>query len=168
MPFDEDEKDSDNPLNKKGLKKVSSQLSIFDAMPKKPSQEEFEKRVQNMQERNSGYKAKVADLTAKYKKILFDKTLKQNKNVFAVELERDILAQMVNLAIDINHDPDEGEGMGSMAWTTVLLAVCLSQRDRINQLEHHASLLEKKCDPYAISVLISKELQALDKKKSSE
>ena len=51
---------------------------------------------------------------------------------------------MVQLGIDINNDPNEQEGMGSMTWITLLLKICLSQKDRINQLEYSVSQMEKK------------------------
>lgn len=167
MPFDEEE-DEVLPSNKKGLKKVSTQKSIFESMPQKPTQEEFEKRVKNIQEQSTGYKAKAADLSGKFIKIISDRTLKQNKSIFAIELEKEVLAQMIGLAVEINNDPHEQEGMGSMGWITLLFKICLSQRDRLNQLEYAVSVLEKKCDPAVISVLIGKELQGLDKKKSGE
>lgn len=165
MPFDEEENNDISPSNKKGLKKVSTQKSIFESMPHKPSSEEFEKRVQNIQEQSVSYKAKAADLSSKFVKLLSDKTLKQNKSIFLIEMERDILSQMISLAVEINNDPHEQEGMGSMGWITLLLKICLAQRDRLNQLEYNVSILEKKCDPAAISVLIGKELKELDKTK---
>lgn len=168
MPFDEEEDDSNLPVNKKGLKKVSSQKSIFDSMPKKPSPSDFEGQVKNIQEREASYKARASDLSSKFVRVLSDKTLKQNKNIFAVEMERELLSQMINLGIEINNDPHEQEGMGSMGWITLLLKISLAQRDKLNQLEYHISVLEKKCDPLTISVLIAKELQGLDKKKNSE
>jgi hypothetical protein len=168
MPFDEDENSDALPNNKKGLKKVSTQKSMFEEMPKKPSQEDFEHRVKNIQEKESNYKAKASDLSSKFVKMLSDRTLKQNKNIFSVEMEREVLSQMVNLAIDINSDIHENEGMGSMGWITLLLKICLYQRDRMNQLEYEISVLNKKCDPATITTLMSKELQALDKKKNSE
>lgn len=166
MPFDEE--NNENLSNKKKeLKKVSTQKSIFESLPHKTTPEEFEKKVKEIQEQSTGYKAKAADLSSKFIKVLGDKTLKENKNIFAVELEKEILSQMVNLAVEINNDPYESEGMGSMGWITLLLKICLAQRDRLNKLEYTISLLEKKCDPAAISVIIGKELQGLDKKNNN-
>lgn len=167
MPFDE-EPDETIPSKKKELKKVSTQKSIFESMPPRPSHEDFEKRVSNIQEKSTGYKAKAADLSSQFIKILSDKTLKQNKSIFAAEVEREVLSKMINLAVEINGDIHEQDGMGSLSWITLLLKICLAQRDRLNQLEYAVSVLEKKCDPAALSVLIGKELQGLDKKKSGE
>jgi|688.fasta_scaffold881774_2 hypothetical protein len=166
MPFEED----DSPIQapKQGLKNVSSKKSIFESLPKKPSPEEFEKRVKDAQESNSGYKKRAAELALNFKKILEDKTLPQNKNIFANEFERELLVKMIQLAIEINNDPNEQEGMGSLGWITLLFKTILSQRDRINNLEYNISVLEKKLEPATLSKSITKELQALDKKKDNE
>jgi hypothetical protein len=157
MPFDEEEENEQPSLQSQrvGLKKVSSQKSIFDSMPKKPTHEEFSKKVSQIQDRSSAYKNIAADLALQFNQTMADKTLKQNKNVFTRELEKELLTKMIQLAVDINNDPNEDEGMGSLSWITLLLKTCFSQRDRINQLEYAAVQLDKK-------------LEALDKKKVSE
>lgn len=164
MPFDEEEEIKE-ATPKVGLKNVSSQKSIFDDLPKKQTQDEFTKKVDKIQERNSSHKTRAAELSAQYNQVLNDKTLKQNKNVFAKEIERELLTKMAQLAIDVNNDQYEKEGMGSLSWIILLLKTCLNQRDKINQLEFSVSQLEKKLDPE----VFSKEIQAaLDKKKVSE
>lgn len=164
MPFDEED-DAPVVAPKVGLKNVSSQASIFDAIPKRPTQEEFTKKVNQVQERNSSHKTRAAELSAQFAQILNDKTLKQNKNVFAKEMERELLTKMAQLAIEVNNDQNEHEGMGSLSWIVLLLKTCLNQRDKMNQLEFIVSQLEKKLDAGAIS----KEIQAvLDKKNVSE
>lgn len=168
MPFDEE--DDDQPIVPKvGLKNVSTQKSIFDSMPKKPTQEDLDRKVNRIQERASSHKTRAAELAAQFTQIMNDKTLKQNKNVFAREMERELLTKMAQLAIDVNNDQHEQEGMGSLSWIILLLKTCLSQRDKINQLEFVVSQLEKKLDPGILSTVISKEINAaLDKKKTSE
>lgn len=164
MPFDEED-DAPATVPKVGLKNVSSQASIFDAIPKRPTQEDFTKKVHQVQERNSSHKTRAAELSAQFNQTLNDKTLKQNKNVFAREMERELLTKMAQLAIEVNNDQNENEGMGSLSWIVLLLKTCLNQRDKMNQLEFIISQLEKKLDAGAIS----KEIQAaLDKKNVSE
>lgn len=165
MPFDEDEP-IESP-QKVTLKKVSSQKSIFDNMPKKPTQEEFSQKVASNQEKMATYKQKASELALQFKKIIEDKTLSQNKNIFALEVEKEVLSKMVQLAVDINNDPNEQEGMGSLTWITLLFKTVLSQRDRINNLEYNLSILEKKLEPSALSLQITKQLQALDKEKKN-
>lgn len=162
MPFDEEE-DNLEPVKKIGLKQVSSRRSIFDNTPKKPSQEDFEKQVQDNQEKMMGYKQRAADLTVQFKKIIEDKTLSKNKNIFSKELEKEILTKMVNLAVEINNDPNEQEGMGSLSWITLLFKISLRQRDKINDLEYELSLLQKKLEPSELSKIISQEIERQQK-----
>jgi hypothetical protein len=169
MPFDEEDDDLPPAQSQKvGLKKVSSQKSIFDSMPKKPSPEDFERKVNKIQEHSSSYKVRAAKLSSQFSQIMSDKTLKSNKNIFSVELEKEVLTEMIQLAMDINNDTHEQEGMGSLSWITLLIKTCFSQRDRMNQLEYQLSTLENKYNPSVFSEFILKEINsALDKKKDS-
>lgn len=147
MPFDEEDNDQPSVQSQKlGLKNVSSQKSIFDSVPKKPTQGDLDTTVKKIQERASNYKAKAAELALQFNKSMADKTLVQNRNMFQQEVEKELLKSMVELAVDINNDPNEKEGMGSLSWITLLLRTCFSQRDKINRLEYAVSQLEKKFD----------------------
>ncbi len=170
MPFDEEDTDQQLTQSKKGLKNVSSQKSIFDSMPKKPNQEDLEAGVKQAQKKASQHKAKAADLAVQFNKAMADKTLVQNKNLFQQEVEKELLQQMIQLAIEINGDPNEQyDGMGSLSWITLLLKTCYAQRDKINLLEYKVTQLEKKTDPTIIVDLVSKEIaKALDANKKSE
>lgn len=170
MPFDDQDKEQSSLQSQKiGLKNVSSQKSMFDVMPKKPSQEDLDVKVKQIQDSASHYKAKAADLALQFNKTLADKTLAQNKNIFQKEVEKEILSQMVQLAIDINNDPNEKEGMGSLSWIVLLLKTCFSQRDKINQLEYDLVQLNGKVDINHLSALITKEVsKALDNLKKDE
>jgi hypothetical protein len=170
MPFDEE--DNEQPSNQSqriGLKKVSSQQSIFDSMPKKPSPDEFEAKVKKVQEKTSRYKSLAADLATSFNKSMIDKTLPQNKNIFQQDFEKELMGKMVQLAIEINNDPNESEGMGSLTWITLLMKTCFTQRDKINRLEYAVAQLEKKTAEPIVTELVKKEItKALDNKKKSE
>lgn len=117
----------------------------------------------------SGYKKRAADLFVQFSRAMSDKTLSQNRNVFNNESEKELLQNMIQLAIDVNNDPNEQEGMGSLTWITLLFKTCLSQRDRMNELEYALGSLQKKLDSSVITDYINKEIsKALDKKKDSE
>jgi hypothetical protein len=144
MPFDEDETQPSAQSQKIGLRKVSSQKSIFDSQPKKPTQAEFQQQVQQVQERASSYKTRASDLAIQFNKAMADKTLPQNRNLFQQDLELDLLRNMVRLAQEVNNDPNEKEGEGSLSWITVLLKTCFHQRDKLNKLEYALLQIEKK------------------------
>ncbi len=164
--FNEDPKDF---VPKSSLKKINGAKSMFDEKPKRPTQQEFEKKVQDSQERQSEYKRRAAELFMQFTKTTSDKTLVQQRNQFTIEAEREMLQNMIQLAIEINNDPNEQEGMGSLTWITCLFKTCLAQRDRINELEYNLDFIKKKLDTNALTDYINKEInKALDKKKSNE
>lgn len=168
MPFDEEDQDDQELSTSKGLKKVSSKKSIFDDMSKKTSQKDLDNHVKRMRDRSLSYKQMAAEYSAQFKKIMSDRTLQQNKNIFVVEMESELLGNMIKLASEINADPDEQEGMGSLMWIVLLFKTCLTQRDKINKLEYFVSQLEKKTDPIILESLVKKEIvNALDKTKNS-
>ena len=165
--FDEDPKEPRE--NRVKLKQVSSQKSMFEEAPKhKPTQQEFQQQVHAAQERSSSYKVRAAKLVQDFSKMMADKTLPENKSIFSKEGERELLGQMMQLAVEINNDPNEQEGMGSLSWVAVLFNTCLAQRDRLNFLEYRLEKTEKIVSSTNLTDFINKEVnKALDKKKSS-
>ena len=162
MPFDEEnDAQPSEHAQKVGLKQVSTQKSIFDGKPKKPTQEDLDNKVKHIQEKMSNHKSKAAELALMFNKSMSDKTLRQNKTIFSQEIEKDLLSKMVQLAIDINSDPGERfDGMGSLSWITLLLKTCFLQRDKINSLEYDLSMIDKK-----IEMAVANQLRLLDSKK---
>lgn len=171
MPFDE-EGDSQPSLHsqKIGLKKVSTQESIFDSMPKKPTQEELNVKVRKVQDRSSANKRRAAELAMRFYKMMADKTLVQNKTSFQQDIELELLKDMINFGDDVNNDPTtDKESEGSISLIALLLKHSLVQRDRINKLEYMISQLEKKADLGILRDFISKEIvKVLDNNKKSE
>jgi hypothetical protein len=157
-PFGEDDDNEQILEPKVTVKNVGSQKSMFSKpLPSRQAQEQFEEDVKHAVDRSMDYKGRAAELASQFKKMMQDKTLPQNKNVFIQDSEREVLTKMVQLAVDINNDPNEQEGMGSLTWITLLFTTCLSQRDRVNKLEYAMTLLDKKIDSLGV-----------DKKKNSE
>lgn len=168
MPLDDDYDDLPEK-NKSGLKNISSQKSIFDNTPKKQSQEDFNKVVRDAQEKGSSFKSRTADLAVQFRKIIEDKTLPQNKSIFAIEVEREVLSSIIKLASEINNDPNESEGIGSLSWIAQLFKISLLQRDRLNKIEYSLMQLEKKFENYSTRDFVNLEIsKALDIKKNSE
>jgi hypothetical protein len=168
MPFDESPKDPKDLKQRVGLKQVSGQKSMFDGIPRPPTQQEFQQKVQDVGDKMAGYKKRAAELFVQFTKAIGDKTLPQNRNMFNIETEKEMLQGMIQLAIEINNDPNEQEGMGSLTWITCLFKTCLAQRDRINELEYSLHVLQKKLESSALTDYINKEIaKALDKKTNS-
>ena len=169
-------KDKDAPIPLQGpqeytpkvtMKKQGS-TSMFDNQPRKPTPQEFQQKVQEGQETLAGYKRRAAELFVQFQKSMGDKTLAQNRNIFNRETEKEMLQNMLHLASEINNDPNEQEGMGSLTWITLLLKMCLAQRDRMNELEFALESYQRKSSA-ALTEAVKKEIAlALDKKKESE
>jgi len=152
----------------KGAVKSQGQ-SMFDNKRRKPTQQEFQQQVHQAQEVQSGYKKRAAELFVQFQRAIMDKTLPQNRNVFNVESEKELLQNMIQLAVEINNDPNERESEGCLTWIVLLLKTCFAQRDKLNELEFSMASLQKKFEPVALSEFINKEInKALDKKKGSE
>lgn len=143
MPFDEDEALPSKQSQKIGLKQVSGQKSVFDNQPKKPTPEQFQEQVKEVSQRASGYKQAAAELAIEFNKAMANKTLPQNKSVFTNDAEQELLLKMVRLAQEVNADPNEREGEGSLSWIILLLKNCFVQRDKINRLEYVVEQLDK-------------------------
>lgn len=133
MSFDDN--NGNKPKQRVGLK-LNNQGSIFANVPKKPSQQDLEKNVQEAQSRSRDYKERAAELALIFKKMLDDRTILQNKNSFTVESEREVIGKLAQLGVDMNVDEFEQEGMGSLGLITLLFRSLLIQRDKINYLDY--------------------------------
>jgi len=161
-PFDEEEQEETKSPSRDNLKRVSSQSSIFDKMPKKPNQADLDKRVKDMQERNTSHKSRAAELAIAFNGIIKDKTLRSNKNVIQRDMERELIDEMITFAFQVNEDVGEQEGAGSVSIILLLLKAMLFQRDRMNDLEYAQAQDKKMLDG------LTKRLEALDKPKGNE
>ena len=166
MPFDDSPKDF---VPKVGLKKTQGSVSMFDnKSPKKPTQQDLDQKVEQIQEQVSEYKQRASELFIKFQKAMADTTLVQNRNMLAVDAEKEMLGGLIQLAVDINADPLEQECMGSLTLITCLFKTVLAQRDKINELACNLDQLQKKSNPDIIMSRVKKELQAaLDKPKEN-
>lgn len=148
MPFEDDEIDLRGVESQKKIK-VSSQKSIFDkeTQQKKPlSPEEFEKRARQINDKINSHKMSAAEISLKFKQLLEDKTLPQNKNQISKEIEREVLHNFLSLAQEINNDKNELEGMGSLSCIAFIFNMLLMFRDKSNTLEYNNVILKKEIE----------------------
>lgn len=145
MPFD-DENDNNVPkasARKTGLK-IDNSKSIFANAVKKPTKQDLDKVVADSQKRNANYNERATELALKFRAFLDDRTVPQNKNVFVNEFEREVIGKLTELAIDMNLDELQEEGMGSVGLIALIFRCLLIQRDKINVLDYTVNQLEKK------------------------
>jgi hypothetical protein len=127
----------------KGLK-IPAGKSFLDNKPKKPSKEEFERESALANEKLNSHGIKAVDLSKSYLKLLDDKTLVANKSPLVLDIEKETMANLGQLAIDMNTDENEIEGIGSVGLCTLLLRCLFLQRDKINSLDYKISTLDQK------------------------
>lgn len=162
MPFDDDDDDDDDNaptpalLSKSGLK-LSNQKSMFAKKVKKPSQQAFEAGLKQSLDRNKDYKERAAELAIAFRKMLDDKTVPQNKNIYSTEIERETLGKMAQLGIDMNLDDQEEEGMGSVGLITLLFRCLLIQRDKINGLDYAVNQMQSQLKILQLSLVDKKD-----------
>lgn len=150
-PFEED--DSELEPIKNNLGKISKKQSIFDKSNKKQSASILQKAVQNIEDKNLSFKERTSALAIKFKKLIESKILPENKNLFLLEEEKEVLTNIASLASEIDNDENESVGIGSLSWIVQLLKTSLYQRDRINKLEYANLLLNKKIEELSAKVL---------------
>lgn len=130
MPFDDAEVKPKVSVKQQGAK------SMFDNTPKKPSKQEFEKKAEEVNKQLNSYPERASETVPLFLKLLEDKTLPDNKNVFANDLEREIITKLVDLALDMNADEFTRDGEGSVNMIAFLFRCFLIQRDKINSLDY--------------------------------
>src|SRR5690606_25876078 len=84
----------------------------------------------------------VTELGLKFLKIINDTTIPENQDVFFKNQEKEVIAKLIQLCVDLNNDEDELEGMGSTMLLTLLIRIISKQRDTINKLQYTNSNLQ--------------------------
>lgn len=136
--FDDDDGKKKPPQAKQrmGLK-LTNQNSVFANVPKKPTVAEQEQIVKEVIKRDQDYKERAAALSLSFKKLLDDRILPKNKNVFVADMERDVIGKLAQLGLDIENDENVEElGIGIIGLTNLLFRSFLIQRDKINMLDY--------------------------------
>lgn len=139
MPFDDDEVD---------LKKTSFQPKVKLKEQKtvqSPVEQErvFNEQANGAHQRDEEYKVRAAELAQRYRDVIKNTILIENKSEIQKNLEQEVLNHLIALASEINNDPGQKEGEGSNGLIGLLFKTVLHQRDRLNNLEYRLQSLEK-------------------------
>ena len=137
-PFEEEQ-----PEEEEESRRIDKGVKLENKRPSKRDQSGFEEKADEymaaVQKRNH----EMLTLAKEIVKISKDKTLSQNKTTMVRDLENSTLSKIVKIAVEINQDESEAEGMGSIALINLLFKVVLIQRERINDLDYELSQLKK-------------------------
>lgn len=141
MAFDSDgDEKIPEPVRKIGLKKAN----VVKQQSSSEIKNNFEKKADDKFSKIEDYKQQMWDLSVKYKSIIQSKLLPENKGPISLNVEKEILDKLVQLATDMNEDETQPESIGSTALCMLLMKCMLLQRDEINQLYFRVEQLEKK------------------------
>lgn len=137
---DEDE-ESFKP--KKGLKIGQSKNLPQPNTIKKNIEDNFNRQVEEIEKNKKEYQSDLNFLSTQIIKIIQDKTLSRNKNNLQKDNEKLALEQIIALCKELDNDENEPINVGSMSLITLLLALFLKQRDRLNENEFEIALLKQ-------------------------
>ena len=110
---------------------------------KSKEKEDFQVQAEEFNSQLQEKKQKALELSQSFLELLKNKTLLQNKGPLEQNLEKDIIKKLTEFAIEINNDPNELEGMGSVGINVILLKSLLNFRDALNAAEYKIYLLEQ-------------------------
>jgi hypothetical protein len=136
MPFD-----NRGPIKKKGIKINNENSSV--PSPKPDASAVLDEQAKKAISKYEDYKQRTWELSTKFKGMVEDKTLSDNKSVLTRGIETEVLNKLVVLASEMNEDDTQPEGIGSTALSFLLMKMILLQRDTINALLYKVEKLEK-------------------------
>jgi len=137
-PFGDDEDDIEDEPSTNRIKIKGKEVQS----PLRQSQE-FQGAAAEAHERSMEYKNRAYTLGKNFIELITDKTLIENKGSIALHAENQVVSDLAKLAIDMNNDETQDEGMGSIGLLVLMFKTALSQRNRINALEYKLQKLEK-------------------------
>jgi|ERR1700722_3275098 len=137
MPFEDE-----TPKKKKLGVKLNNKDSSIEP-PKVPTSIAFEKQANEAFAKIESYKQRMWELSGKYRAIIEDRMLAQNKTLVAKDLEKEVLDKLVAIASEMNDDSTQPESLGATALAMLLMKMNLVQRDIINELGFKVDKLEK-------------------------
>lgn len=142
ISLESDEEDAKIQKERRGGLKIDSSKSIFSKETVK--KEVFEEKANQVFEQIQNRKEKAVELVQQFWDFVKDETLPSEKGPIRKSLEKEIVSKLLNFASEMNNDPNEPEGAGSVAVITLLLKAVLFLRDSHNELKYRLTKLEQK------------------------
>lgn len=140
---DSNDDDVKAPKRQIGLKtqnSVDSMSSTSDISRK----EKFDKQADVVYAKEGEYKQRMWDNSIKFKEFVESKILSANRGPIALNLEKEVLDNLIRLALEMDDDENQPQGIGSVSMCMLLMKSVLIQRDIINELSYKMDQLDKK------------------------
>ena len=102
----------------------------------------FEKSVNDYSESQSAMLKEGFNLSKKFVEQFQNKTLTANKGPMAKSLEKEIISELTNWAINVNNDQVSRRGMGSTGVIVMILNLLFKVRDSLNTANYKIQELE--------------------------
>lgn len=138
LPFSKEYEEKQGP--NKGLKLTNKRSSVAKQEAEKA---EFEGLADEFMAQKQDRNKRALELSRQFLTALKDKVLPDNKGPLAKSFEKDICDNLILLALEINEDESEREGMGSIAVINLMIKALFIQRDVINALDYKVAELQK-------------------------
>jgi cell division protein ZapA (FtsZ GTPase activity inhibitor) len=107
--------------------------------------EQLDRAASEIHQKSQDRQQEIFELGSRFVEMMKDRTVPTQKGPVAQSVEREVLQQLINFAIEVNTDLNEPkEGMGSVSLLTLMLKVSLLMRDKHNVLEHKIHQLEQR------------------------
>lgn len=110
---------------------------------KQEQKAKFEESVAQATSSAEEKKEKAAKLSTMFMEMIKSSVLAENKGPMLLSTETETLKNLIEFAIQLNNDPLEPEGQGSVALNAIALKSLLHLRDRINSLSYAIEQLKK-------------------------
>lgn len=137
MPFE----NTEPKKSKRGLKIDNTNSTV--PKPQPPPAETFKKNADAAFSRQTDYKTRTQTLALKFKALMEDRTLTDNKTVLNKDMETSVLNELVKLAAELIEDDAMQLQIGTTMLPMLLMKMMLVQRDIINKMAYKIERLEK-------------------------
>lgn len=101
------------------------------------SEAEFKRGAEQAVANSKELTAKVIAAANAYVSLMKIKTTSENRTEVQREKESKIVNDLLELAVKANEDPTQPIGSGALGLESLLLRICLMQRDQINDLSYN-------------------------------
>ena len=147
MSNQQDEDDAFNPPEVEATTKlkIDNKKSDFHkkSVEKADAKEWFNKESELQFNTLEARKEAAGVVVGSFWSLFRNQELQENKGPNRLSLEKSVVKNLLEFAIEANKDEREVEGQGSIYLITLLLKAMLEQKDKINHLEYEVKRLSK-------------------------
>jgi len=120
----------------KGIK-IDRKKSMFQSTKdQEHTADQFSEEITDYQNKEKMLANRTLDASIRFRDALNDKTLSENKTPQDKDIEKSIMKELCQVALEMNNDENKPEGAGSVGLHSLILNMFLLQRNTINSLNY--------------------------------